>query len=75
MLNVEPTNGIVLRLTLLDMTGTWGDQQTIANCTQFLPADARSFNATGPYIDYSSSLGEVVMQHAAGSCLLFVANS
>jgi hypothetical protein len=67
---VTVTSGKVTDLVLSAFTATWDDAQTVTACVPFLPVGAAQFNAVGPYIDYHSSLGDVIMQHTAGSCHL-----
>lgn len=55
---------------------SWTNDQTLAACVQFLPSDATEFNRDGQYIDYHSSVGEVVIQNAGqGTCVLSLAQS
>jgi len=67
-------NGRVTQVTLTS-GANWSNDQTKQNCSQFLPPDASEFNTDGPYIDYHSSIGEVVMQISQSSCVLSMAQS
>lgn len=56
---------------------TWRPQDTAANCAVFLPDDAVRYDGgiDAGYIDYHSSLGEIVLQVDTQNCLLFVSPS
>lgn len=57
---------------------TWNFYTTLAYCKPFLPADAvASTNAVGDrvWIDYNSSMGQIVMQLQTPTCLLFISPS
>lgn len=57
---------------------SWNLYTTLTYCKQFLPPDAVALtNAVGDriWVDYSSSLGKVVMQLQVPTCLLFIAPS
>jgi hypothetical protein len=72
ILFVTIAHGQATEIVLSADTATWDDTQTIAACAPFLPVGASRFNADGPYIDYHSTLGEIIMQHAPGSCQLTI---
>ena len=60
---------------------TWSKDQMINYCAQFMPGDATAFNSVGDYnqgglfIDYHSSIGEIVDLLAQGSCVITMSNS
>ena len=62
--------GTIVHEILVSVPGNWSVSQTKTFCEQFLPPDASPFNTTGNVTDYQSSIGEIMMQLGAGSCLL-----
>lgn len=53
-----------------------GDASVRRMCEQFLPESAQQFNTLSEgqgngYVDYHSSIGEIIMQLDPGQCLLF----
>jgi hypothetical protein len=71
--NVDVQNNVAVHLGIVGPTD-WTDQQTFTYCTGFLLSGAAEYNATGPYTDYHSSLGDVVIENTGyGTCLVFFA--
>jgi hypothetical protein len=57
---------------------SWNETKTLAYCQSFLPDDAQEFNrlnGTPTWIDYHSSMGEIVLQLASQNCVITVASS
>ncbi len=76
--NVTPnTSGEVVGLTIIaDSTDTISFTQAQRNCEKWLPDDAVVFNIAAPYVDYHSSVGEIVMMlNDPGDCVLSIAGS
>lgn len=71
--NVD-ASGTVTKVTLVTLA-SWDMATTKEHCAPFLPPDASQFNDAGNFIDYHSSVGEVVMLLYAGSCVLTIGNS
>lgn len=66
------------RVTQVGITGpdTWNRLKTENYCDSFLPPDATSFNRVDIYVDYHSSLGEIVFQYVPdGGCTLTIAQN
>jgi len=71
--NVTPNAaGMVIGLDIVsDSTTTVSFAQARLHCEPWLPSDAVEFNSAPPYIDYHSSVGEIVMMvNDFGDCVL-----
>lgn len=74
--SVTVSGGTVNQVTVLQIAGTWDATQTLAACTPFLPSGASLFNTSGQWMDYHTSIGEVVMEDpGGGNCVLSMATS
>jgi len=76
--NVTPNAaGVVIGLTIVsDGATTVSFDQARLHCEVWLPSDATLFNTAPPYIDYHSSVGEIVMMvNDFGDCVLSIAQS
>ena len=68
------TNGMVNWLDITNST-SWSNQQMQTYCEQFMPSDASQFNQAGSFIDYHSSIGEIVLLLGPQSCVLTIGQS
>ena len=76
--NVTPNAaGMVIGLDIVsDGATTVSFDQARLHCEVWLPSDAVEFNRAPPYIDYHSSVGEIVMMvNDFGDCVLSIAQS
>jgi outer membrane murein-binding lipoprotein Lpp len=64
---VKVASGTVNWLSVLQVPSDWTDSQTFAECALFLPPNAAMFNHDGPYTDYHSSIGEVIINAPGGN--------
>ena len=74
IVNVTPQDGKVTRM-IITGPDSWTQQQTESFCTAFLPADASEFNRTAgdtPFIDYHSSMGEIIISLQPQSCIIYL---
>ena len=64
--------GVVIGLdTISDSANTVSFDQARLHCEPWLPSDAVEFSSASPYIDYHSSVGEIVMMvNDYGDCVL-----
>lgn len=76
---VTVAHGTVNSLVLAAFNATWDIQQTFTECVPFLPVGATQYPGPHPlpatggaFIDYHSTLGEVIMNVAPGSCELTI---
>lgn len=72
------TSGQIVTSVGVAGPSSWRLGDTVAFCRQFLPDDATEFTiatSTPAFIDYHSSLGQVVMQLQPPTCSLFIAPS
>ena len=68
LIGIRSQDGVVTYIAILGPT-SWSNQQTMNTCEQFLPQDATAFNTSGPYTDFHSSIGEIVIENdGSGTC-------
>ena len=73
IIDAAPNAGGIVDYVNITNGTAWNNQQMQSYCEQFMPSDASQFNQDGPYIDYHSSVGEIVMELGQASCVITIA--